>query len=229
MLDLQLKRTEIGLTDMHAKGGLIGNLNKVSSEFIQQENLYPMKILITGPPCSGKSALADHLGYQYLLPVIRVADLLAASDHLQPQDASAVAQALKGGKANSGRVPPELMAKLGRHVLSRVPMKNRGYILDGFPKTLREARELFTDPREWSPAEIEENLAIEAALGSKISAGAGVKGAKAGELETKKGGARGLAKSIDDVADPRKTCDTLMPNVLVFHHECSESLRIGHA
>lgn len=220
VLDLRLKRTDIGLQDMHAKDGLVCNVSTVAAEFVNHENLQPVKILISGPPCSGKSALADHLGRKYSLPVVRAADLLAASHQLQPHDASAVEQSLKGGKPGPGRVPPEQMAKLGRAVLSGVPHKNRGYILDGFPKTLREARELFTDPRDWSQAELDENAAIDAALASKNPAaaggGGGGKGTKPGKPDANKGGTAGLARGIDDVADPRTIRDDLMPNVMVL-------------
>lgn len=213
LLDLRMNRTEIGLANMHARDGLVANISQVSAEFIQQNNLKPLKIVITGPPCSGKSALADHLGHQYSLPVIRASDLLDSVDKLQPLDNAAIEQALKGGKKGSGRVPPDMMAKLGRLVLSGVPAKNTGFILDGYPKTLREARELFTDPREWTQAELDENAAVEAALASKAPNAVGTKGGKAEKSEAKLGVA--ASNKIDDVPDPRKVCDVFMPNALV--------------
>eukprot|EP00892_Ulva_mutabilis_P009907 jgi/Ulvmu1/7289/UM035_0077.1 len=221
LLNLRLKRTDVGLEAMHARGGLVANLTTVSAEFIHHENLQPLKILITGPPCSGKSALADHLGCKYSLPVIRVAELLAAAQRLQPQDASAIEQALKGGKSGPGRLSPEQMAKLGRVILSGVPHRNRGFIMDGFPRTLREARELFTDPWEWTPVELDENAAVEAAMAAKNPTSAAGKGNKAGKSDNKKGS----ISLMDDVADPRKTCKVLMPDYMIVLDASDEVLQ----
>lgn len=190
-------------------------MRQVAEEFIQHNNLQPLKILVTGPPCAGKSTFADHLGHQYSLPVIRASDLLAAAHNLQATDAAVVEQVLKGGKTGPGRVPPDLMAKLGRSVVSGVPAKNRGFILDGFPKTLREARELFTDPREWSQNELDENAAIEAALALKAPASLGNKGGKPGKSDAKIAAATTAKQVIDDVTEPRKILAGFMPDAVV--------------
>lgn len=205
---------------MHARAGLNANMRQVAEEFTQHNNLQPLKILVTGPPCSGKSTFADYVGHQYSLPVIRASNLLAAASNLQPPDAAAVEQALKGGKTGSGRVPPDLMAKLGRLVLSGVPARNRGFILDGFPKTLREARELFTDPRDWSQDELNVNAEIEAALSSNAPAALGMKGGTPGKSDAKLAAATTAKKAIDDVPEPRKILAQFMPDAVVKLFHC---------
>lgn len=171
-----------------------------------------MKFILHGPPCSGKSALAKHLSVQYSLPVIQAKDIIAAADKLSQEDAGAVEAALKGGKGGPGRIPTSLMAKLCRALLKGVVAKNRGYILDGFPKTLREARELFTEAREWTEEESIEQAALQTALASMSGPTTPAKGAKG------KGAAKpaaGPTRTIDDVADPRQLCQEWIPDALV--------------
>jgi hypothetical protein len=212
LLDLRMKRTAIPGLSMHAPGGLLQHIAEVHEEFIQCRRMQPMKFIIYGPPCSGKSALADHLAVQYSLPVIRAKDILGAIGKLSPEDTSAVEKALKGSKGAVGRIPANLMAKLCRIALKGVVVKNRGYILDGFPKTLREAREWLTEPREWTAEESAEQAALQAALTSMQSTLSPVKGAK-GKPPAKPSALP--TRPIDDVADPRKLCQEWIPDALV--------------
>lgn len=216
LLHVRLQRTEIGLPDMHAREGIVSCIGMVAKEFIQDRDLHPHRIVIMGPPCSGKSTLANHLGHRYKLPVLRVTDLIAAAHKLPPVEAAAVEQALKGGKTGPGRVPADLMAKMAREILSEPPAKNTGFILDGYPKTLREAREVFTNPRDWTPQELEENAAIEAALGQKQATSVSGKGTKT----AKAGGAGGALTVIDDVPEPRMVLEEFMPNAMVCMSVC---------
>lgn len=39
----------------HCKSGMAANMNLVKNEFAKARGLRPVKILVTGPPCSGKS------------------------------------------------------------------------------------------------------------------------------------------------------------------------------
>ncbi len=65
MLNLKLKPSSIFVSenedeepvefDWHCKEGLKANISKVKEEFQKERGLKPVKILITGPPASGKS------------------------------------------------------------------------------------------------------------------------------------------------------------------------------
>jgi hypothetical protein len=41
--------------DWHCKAGMAVNIQKVKEEFEKARNLKPVKVLVSGPPCSGKS------------------------------------------------------------------------------------------------------------------------------------------------------------------------------
>ena len=47
-------------------------------------------------------------------------------------------------EANKGRIDDQYVIQFYREKLRSMPCQNQGFILDGFPKTLEQAKELFT-------------------------------------------------------------------------------------
>ncbi len=109
-----------------------------------------MRILIFGPPGVGKGTQAKLLAVEYGIPHISTGDTLR----------KAVADKTELGKQakaimDSGRLVPDgIMIGIAREVLS-APATARGFILDGFPRTIAQAEALsemfdqlgFTDVR----------------------------------------------------------------------------------
>merc|ERR1719506_3565900 len=60
----------------YAKDGLAANVEVVASEFCRWQNLRPVKILLTGPPMSGKSTIAAMLADYYGILHIKMADVI---------------------------------------------------------------------------------------------------------------------------------------------------------
>lgn len=225
LLDVRLQRTPLHAFDLQFAAGMAAHAAAVRTQYQTQRNLQPMKVVLTGPPCSGKTALAQHLAACYTLPLLALADLCAVAPTLAPPlsaaDAAAVAAAQAPGSTTS--LPPALLARLCRAAMSTVRVRNRGYVLDGCVATLREARETFTDAREWSEEELAERaelatIAAEADA-EAASANAGAKGAKGGAAkkagkDAKPTSAR-AESAIDDVPEPRAVLHDMMPNMLV--------------
>jgi adenylate kinase len=96
-----------------------------------------MRIVLLGAPGAGKGTQARRIAAAYGVPQISTGDILRA----------AVAQGTPLGKQaegymNAGRlVPDDLMIGLVEERL-REPDAARGYILDGFPRTLAQAEAL---------------------------------------------------------------------------------------
>ena len=67
-----------------SKEGLPTNIDLVKKEFEKERTLRPMKILLSGPPCSGKTYFGRQLAEHYNVPHIHmeklIQDLLAWDD-----------------------------------------------------------------------------------------------------------------------------------------------------
>ena len=61
----------------HCKAGMAANINLVKEEFAKARGLRPVKIFITGPPCSGKTFFGQQLGEHYNVPHIHMEKLLS--------------------------------------------------------------------------------------------------------------------------------------------------------
>ena len=60
----------------HCKTGLAENIQQVKDEFAKERKLKPVKIFITGPPCSGKSFFGKQMAEHYNVPHISIGSLL---------------------------------------------------------------------------------------------------------------------------------------------------------
>ena len=60
----------------HCKSGMAENIQLVKDEFAKERKLKPVKIFITGPPCSGKSFFGKQMADHYNVPHISIGSLL---------------------------------------------------------------------------------------------------------------------------------------------------------
>lgn len=96
-----------------------------------------MRIILFGPPGSGKGTQADLIEKSYGFPKISTGDLLrqAVRDRT-PLGQKAAAQMDRGNL-----VSDEIVEEIVRERIQS-PDCQRGYVLDGFPRTLEQARSL---------------------------------------------------------------------------------------
>ena len=65
-------------------------------------------------------------------------------DEGKAQDAQELLEAINEGKENNnGRVEDQYVIRFFRDKLLSMPCQNQGFIIDGFPKTIEQAKELF--------------------------------------------------------------------------------------
>nr|BBC28438.1 flagellar associated protein [Yamagishiella unicocca] len=79
LLDLSLATSPLPAFTPGRPGGLPAHLAAVAAEFRTARRLTPLRLLVTGPPLSGKTHLARRLAHQYGLSYISVPLLLAAA------------------------------------------------------------------------------------------------------------------------------------------------------
>jgi adenylate kinase len=94
----------------------------------------PLRLLIMGPPASGKGTYALRLAADYGIVHVSAGDLLREYSKTHPE----IAEIMERGEL----VPAALIVELVRERLKKDDIREKGFILDGFPRRLAEAQEL---------------------------------------------------------------------------------------
>jgi len=96
-----------------------------------------MKLVIFGPPMAGKGTQAQKLSKQFGLPQVSTGDLLRKAVSDKTPMGLKVKYYLDEGKLG----PDDLIVKIIKERVDKPDCK-KGYILDGFPRTMGQAKEL---------------------------------------------------------------------------------------
>lgn len=96
-----------------------------------------MRLVILGAPGAGKGTQAGLLADRLKIPTISTGNLLRAA----MQQGTPLGKSIKGNMDSGQLVPDESMIELVRERLGQSDCQ-KGYVLDGFPRTLPQARAL---------------------------------------------------------------------------------------
>jgi len=96
-----------------------------------------MRLIFIGPPGSGKGTQAKRLAARYAVPHISTGDMLREAI----ADDTALGRQAAPIMASGGLVPDDLMIGIINDRLAK-PDAERGFILDGFPRTTVQAEKL---------------------------------------------------------------------------------------
>ena len=120
--------------------------------------------MILGPPASGKSTVIKALCEHFKLHHVKIKDVIdEAIENLQrsaarvdsgneeeegdegkaQEDAELLEAINESKEENNGRIADAHIIKFFRDKLHSKPCQNQGYIVDGYPKTTEQAKELF--------------------------------------------------------------------------------------
>jgi adenylate kinase len=97
----------------------------------------PLDLVLLGPPGSGKGTQAARLAARYGIPAIATGDILRA----QVEAGTPLGVQVKAYLDRGELAPDSLVIDIIRHRLAD-PDTLRGFILDGFPRTVRQAQAL---------------------------------------------------------------------------------------
>jgi len=98
-----------------------------------------MRIVLLGPPGSGKGTQAKMVAENYRVPHISTGEILRANVLEKTSIGKKIASTMKSGDLVSDEIVIDaVVAKL------RSPESRRGFILDGFPRNIPQAQELDT-------------------------------------------------------------------------------------
>jgi len=104
----------------------------------QGEEPRPPKILISGPPASGKGTQCEMIVKEFGVVHISTGDMLRAA----VKEGTELGKEAKGYMDAGKLVPDELVISMLKERLQKEDCKQRGYLLDGFPRTKAQADEL---------------------------------------------------------------------------------------
>lgn len=96
-----------------------------------------MKLVIFGPPSAGKGTQAQKLSKQYGIPQVATGDLLRKAVADKTPLGLKIKSYLDQGKLG----PDEVIVQLIKERVAKPDCKN-GFLLDGFPRTIGQAKEL---------------------------------------------------------------------------------------
>ena len=124
-----------------------------------------MKLVIFGPPSAGKGTQAQKLSKKYGIPQIATGDLLREHVAKKTPIGIKVKAILDAGKLG----PDDLIEQIIKDRVSQPDCRN-GYLLDGFPRTMNQAKELekMTDVDLVLNIAVDHKALIERAVGRRI-------------------------------------------------------------
>ena len=132
--------------------GFRENFDRIKKEWILKSGIHPIKICVIGGPCSGKSYLVKELSKHFKLPLLTLdnsIDYLAKlNNELSEELSQILSQNEEGvdnteGEVGKKTLPLSILKRVFRERMKMNDCMNRGFILDGFPETLDQAKVIF--------------------------------------------------------------------------------------
>jgi adenylate kinase len=114
---------------------LLGIFHENGFSAIAKDQKKPFVLLILGPPGSGRATLAVKLSNTFLLPHISCAKLLL--DHINEE--TEIGQKARDFLNAGTSVPDDIIFNLLHERIKKEDCKD-GFVLDGFPKTVEQAK-----------------------------------------------------------------------------------------
>ncbi|KAI8897949.1 hypothetical protein BC833DRAFT_591684 [Globomyces pollinis-pini] len=151
---------DIGL-EWKYESGLIENLQTIIQEYKDARGLWALKIVMHGPPASGKSYFAQKVAQQYQIHYLEADEIVQQAltnleqrvngtipnpegDEVDLEADKELLNDLKESmKANNGKLPMSHTISFVRDKIRSMPCRNQGYILDGYPSVMDEAQDIF--------------------------------------------------------------------------------------
>lgn len=97
-----------------------------------------IKVVFLGPPGAGKGTQAVRIAEKYNVPHISTGDILRAA----VKEGTELGKLAKSYMDRGELVPDDVIIGIIRERLSQPDVKERGFILDGFPRTIAQAEAL---------------------------------------------------------------------------------------
>jgi len=155
-------------TEFHCIEGIPQCMGKVEQEFNLYRGLGKYKVFITGPPAVGKSYFGRQVAEEYNLPLVQIAEVVEEVTNAENELAAKIKQELQEIKEKmieeaeakkkknqeldhskiNPRIPDHLLGEAFRWKLNQNNCRNRGFVLDGWPRKYSDAKYLYLEDPE---------------------------------------------------------------------------------
>jgi adenylate kinase len=125
----------------------------------------PLNVVMLGPPGAGKGTQAERFAREHGIPTVSTGDILREAVH----SGSVLGRAVKEVMARGELVGDDLMLGIVRERLARPDAAN-GFVLDGFPRTVAQAKALDDVVADRGPVLVVEIQVPDEALVARVKA-----------------------------------------------------------
>ncbi|XP_029648772.1 adenylate kinase 7-like [Octopus sinensis] len=154
------------------ESGIVDNISEMVKEYKESRKLLPLRICILGPPGAGKTTVAEQICTGYKLHHIKLKEVI--SDYIQnlmdleqklatanfehdsdveeeeeenriEDPTSRLYDINENKEQNNQRLDDNLLVMMVKDKLLSKRCQNQGFVLDGFPKTIDQAKILYED------------------------------------------------------------------------------------
>ncbi|XP_060735141.1 adenylate kinase 7 [Tachysurus vachellii] len=142
-----------------SKKGIVENIDQVVEEYKLTRGLLPVRICVLGPPAVGKSTVAEKICKHYKLHHVKVKETIAETlanlesrvsteESNEDDESQELLETLKMNmEENKGWLDESYVIQILKDKLKTKPCRSQGFVLDGFPKTYEQAKELFAEDK----------------------------------------------------------------------------------
>ena len=169
-IDIQIKSSKVTENDFkwHCEKGIPENMDLLRQEFNLYRGIKPLKIIISGPPCGGKTYIAKKIANQFKILHLTIPDIITWAQNLknnlgeemkrkmrENEEKVAVAQEEYDKRKNKKKSDPpfdptpyrkfdsEFIGKLLKEKIRGGECAGKGYVLDNYPKTYQDCLNVF--------------------------------------------------------------------------------------
>ncbi|KAL5778803.1 hypothetical protein ACOSQ2_009540 [Xanthoceras sorbifolium] len=154
--------------DRTLHGGRLPEAPKTANfRVVASPTVEPLKIMISGAPASGKGTQCELIKKKYGLVHIAAGDLLRAEIALGSENGKRAKEYMEKGQL----VPDEIVVMMVKDRLSQPDSQEKGWLLDGYPRSLSQATGLKAygfEPDLFILLEVSEDILVERVVGRRL-------------------------------------------------------------